>query len=265
LVLTPKLELKRRLSQFQIQVGKARIPRVLLGTSPFIGAGQFGSRAEKYYKKFQHVENIVKVVRVAVDFGVLGVQVLPSPKVFEAISWVEAEVKDKLTIVGTVGLHDAVEEIKRFSEFKTVALLIHGNITDRKNTKLVSELLNQIHASNRLAGLVSHRPYATLKWLQKTDLTADVDLLMLPFNKLGMFMDAEPAVLAHEILHLNKPVIGKKTLAAGYLTPRDAFRFIAENKCITMVAVGVASVEEAKETFAAAASLLCKEESGSKP
>jgi len=158
--------------------------------------------------------------------------------------------------LGTVGLHDAQEEIKRFAEFKTVALLLHGAITDSKNTKRISELLNRIHASNCLAGLVSHRPYMMLQWLQKAGLTADVDLLMLPFNKLGMFMDAKPAVLVQEMARVNKPVIGKKVLAAGYLTPKDAFRFIAENKRINMIAVGIASIREAEETFTAAATLL---------
>jgi hypothetical protein len=31
-----------------------QIPRVLLGTSPFLGAGQFGSRAPEYFERFQN-------------------------------------------------------------------------------------------------------------------------------------------------------------------------------------------------------------------
>ncbi len=252
MALTSRLELKRKLSQFQIQIGKARIPRILLGTSPFLAAGQFGKRAIAYYQKFQQPENIAEVMRAAIDFGVLGVQVLPAPKVFEAIRIVESEIGGKLTLIGTVGLHHALEEIKIFGEFNTVAMLLHGSLTDSKNVKLISELLNKIHASNCLAGLVSHHPLVMLRWLSKVDLSADVDLLMLPFNKLGMFMDAEPALLAEEIMRIGKPVIAKKVLAAGYLSPKDAFRFIAQNKCISIVAVGIASVKEAKETFSTA-------------
>ena len=59
--------LKRLVSQLQLRVGKARIPRILLGTSPFIGAGQFGIRAQFYYEHFyQNPGNIVKIVIKAV-------------------------------------------------------------------------------------------------------------------------------------------------------------------------------------------------------
>jgi len=256
LVLAPRLELRRKVSQLQIQIGKTRIPRVLLGTSPFLGAGQFGKRALRYYQKFQRPRNIAQIIRAAIDLGVLGVQVLPASKVFEAIQIVESEIGSKLTLVGTVGLRDISEEIRVFGKFKTAAMLLHGGVTDCYNHKLVSELLNKIHTSNCLAGLVSHHPLATLRWIQKKDLTADVDLLMLPFNKLGMFMDAKPALIAKEIIRVGKPVIGKKVLAAGYLSPKDAFRFIAKSNCISAVAVGIASVKEAEETFTTAASTL---------
>ncbi|MFQ6074099.1 MAG: hypothetical protein ACE5KC_02655, partial [Candidatus Bathyarchaeia archaeon] len=70
----PRLSPKRLVAQFQLQVGKAKIPRILLGTSPFIGSGQFGSRAASYYEHFYgHPENIAKIILAAVDLGVTGV------------------------------------------------------------------------------------------------------------------------------------------------------------------------------------------------
>ena len=35
-----------------ISVKGKKLPRVLLGTSPFLGAGQFGVKAYEYYKAF---------------------------------------------------------------------------------------------------------------------------------------------------------------------------------------------------------------------
>lgn len=90
-----------------------------------------------------------------------------------------------------------------------------------------------------------------LNWLLKTDF--DIDLLMFPFNKLGMFMDADPVKVAEAIKRLGKPIIGKKVLAAGCLPPKDALTYVAQSGCIDIVALGVASEQEAKETFTAAA------------
>jgi hypothetical protein len=238
--------------QLQLQVGKARIPRILLGTSPFIEGGQFGSRAQIYYEHFYRKPgNIVKIVLKAVDLGVMGVQALPFRPVFRALKAVERELKERLTIVGTIGPDDPMNNIHDFQAFNTVAMLPHGEITDRRNSREILELLNNIHAAGYLAGLVTHEPLSTLNWLLKTDL--DIDLLMIPFNKLGIFMDADPMRIAEVIKRLGKPVIGKKVLAAGYLPPKDALTYVAQSGCIDIVALGVASEQEAKETFTAAA------------
>ena len=244
----PRLSPKRLLAQFQLQVGKAKIPRILLGTSPFIGSGQFGSRAALYYEHFYgHPENIAKIILAAVDLGVTGVQVLPFPPIFSALKAVEREIKQRLTIVGTVGPDDPLGNIHAFQRFNTVAMLVHGQITDRRDKRKILELLNEIHAVNRLAGLATHEPFSTLKWLAKTNL--DVDLLMLPFNRIGMFMDASPAKVAEAVRRFGKPVIGKKVLAAGYLSPKDALAYVGQVGCLDVVALGVASEEEVKETF----------------
>jgi len=252
LLVRPEHAPKYLVSQLQLQVGKARIPRILLGTSPFIGAGQFGSRAKFYYEHFyQKPKNIVKIVLKAVDLGVTGVQVLPFRPIFRALKAVERELKERLTLVGTIGSDEPLSNIQAFQAFNTVAMLIHGEITDTRNSREILELLEKVHAAGCLAGLVTHEPLSTLNWLLKTDL--DFDLLMVPFNKLGMFMDADPVKVGELIKRLGKPVIGKKTLAAGYISPQDALTYVAQSGCISIVALGIASEREAKETFTAAA------------
>ncbi len=238
--------------QLQIQVGKARIPRIRLGTSPFIGAGQFGSRAASYYAHFyENPENMVKIMLKAADLGVTGVQVLSYPRIFEAVKAAERELEERLTVVGTVGPSDPLGNIQALQNFKTVAILLHGSITDKRNLREISGLLDEARAANCPVGVATHQPLSTLKWLLETKL--DIDLVMLPVNRLGMFMDAEPPKIAEAIGRLHKPVIGKKVLAAGYLNPQDALNYVALLRCVDAVALGVASEREAEETLIAAA------------
>jgi len=252
LLFRPKLAPKHLISQLQLQIGKARIPRVLLGTSPFIGSGQFGSRAALYHSHFyRNPQNIVEIILKAVDLGVMGIQALAFRPIFSALKAVEREVKERLTIVGTIGPDDPLSDIREFEGSNTVAMLLHGEITDSRDLRRISGLLNNVHAAGCLAGLATHKPFSTLNWLLKVGL--DIDLLMLPFNKLGMFMDADPMRVAGAIKRLGKPVIGKKVLAAGYLSPQEALDYVVQMGCVDLVALGVASEREVEETFTAAA------------
>jgi hypothetical protein len=51
------------------------------------------------------------------------------------------------------------------------------------------------------------------------------------------------------VLELDKTIIGKKLLAAGIMTPQDAFEYLKTLDYVDMVAVGIASEKEAQETF----------------
>ncbi len=53
-----------------------------------------------------------------------------------------------------------------------------------------------------------------------------------------------------EMIHeLGKTVIAKKVLAAGIMTPDDAFDYLKKLDYVDMVALGIASEDEAEETF----------------
>jgi hypothetical protein len=201
-----KTKLREEALQLQLQVGKARIPRILLGTSPFIGAGQFGVRAPVYYDKFfRRPENIARIMRRALEFGVCGIQALPYPPVFQAVKEVEKDFKGDIAVVGTVSAEDPLFDIQRFQDFNTAAMVLHGEISDGKDRSLISKLLDEIRSTGCLAGLATHSPLSTLNWLLESKL--DFDIIMLPFNKLGAFMDADPKQIAQALSRLHKPAI----------------------------------------------------------
>jgi len=63
-----------------------RVPAVMSGTSPFIGAGQFCSRAGDYYERFyREPKNIVDVMLEAVCCGVASVVCTISLELWETV------------------------------------------------------------------------------------------------------------------------------------------------------------------------------------
>ena len=247
--LTQKLAPRQK--TLQLQVGRTRIPRILLGTSPFIGAGQFGARAAQYYSLFgENPTEISKMICRAFGIGFTGIQALSHPSIYEAIKLAEENLEERIIVIGTVGPEEPSADIKNLQDFETEAMLLHGQITDERNIERISKLLEEIRLSGCLAGLATHSPYSTLMWLLGAKL--DFDILMMPFNRLGMFMDADPLKIVEVVKKIDKPIIGKKILAAGRLQVSDALNYVVEQNCIDIVALGVASEREAEETFEAA-------------
>lgn len=239
----------------QFKIKNKNLPRTLLGTSPFIGAAQFGHRARLYQLDlYNKPENILKIIRKSYNLGVKGVQLIPYPPVVDAVKWAQEEGCD-LSIIGTVRQDNELEDIKLLSDMDADVMALHANITDSYNWKVISKYLKLITEQDSIAGLVTHFPFQTTEKVLESPILDLFDIYMIPLNKLGylmdtdVFMEKERAQLADLIEKINKKVIIKKTLAAGILTPEDAFNFLKTVNYADLIAVGVASEAEAEETF----------------
>lgn len=238
------------------------LPRTLLGTSPFIGASQFGHRARLYrLDLYNQPENILKVIKKSYELGVRGIQLIPYPPIVEAIKWAREE-GCQLDIVGTVRPDKEKEDIKLLSELDASAMLLHAVVTDGGNWDVIANHLISINDENSIPGLVTHVPFRTTKKLLKSPVLDLFNIYMIPVNKLGylmdtdVYMDKERAELDDLIKNLNKTIILKKTLAAGILTPDDAFNYLKTVDYADLITIGIASEAEAVETF----NLLAKKE-----
>lgn len=238
-----------------IPVCGQKIPRKLLGTSPFIAAGQFGHRARLYQLDlYNQPKNILKIIRKSYQLGVTGIQVIPYPPVVEAIKWAGDE-GCKLEIVGTVRPDRVQEDIKLLSEMESGAMLLHAMITDRCEWDSMVKHLKSIEEENAVPGLVTHTPFRTTRKLIDSPVHDFFHLYMVPLNKIGylmdtdVFMEQERAEFRYLIKKLDKRVIAKKTLAAGIIAPDDAFNFIKTLDYADAITVGIASEAEAVETF----------------
>lgn len=240
----------------QIEIGGRSLPRKLLGTSPFIAAGQFGHRARLYQLDlYNQPENIFKVIKKSYDLGVRGIQLIPYPPVLDAYGLAQEE-GIELSIIGTVRPGEETRDIKLFSRLDADAMLLHGAITDGCNWDVISGHLETIKNEGSIPGIATHQPFGTTAKLIESPVLDLFDIYMIPVNKVGYLMDTEFFLekqrneFSELINKVNKKVIVKKTLAAGVLNPEDAFDFLKTVDYADMITVGIAYENEAEETFA---------------
>jgi hypothetical protein len=238
-----------------IKVSNRDIPRTLLGSSPFVAAPQFGHRARLYQLDFyNNPENIVKIIQKSFDMGVKGFHVMPEPPVIEAIKLAQ-DIGIKMDIVGTVLPKTEDENIELFSDLGAVSVMLHGNITDSADWDFIEEKLLKVREIDAVSGLVTHSPFKTTSSLLESNILDLFDIYSVPVNKLGYLMDCDVyneqirAVLDRMMGELNKTIMVRNVLAAGVLQPKEAFNYLKTVDFADIVALGIASVDEAHETF----------------
>ena len=232
-----------------------KIPKTLLGTSPFIGAAQFGHRARLYQLDlYQKPENMARIIKKSYQLGVRGIQLLPYPNLIKALKMSQ---KDGcyMEIIGTILPEQEEKDINLLAGLEARAMLLHAETTDRADWNFIAEKLESITDSGAISGLVTHKPFSTTRKLLKSSIKKLFQLYMIPINRLGYLMDCdthgpdERSELRRLIQKLNKKIIAKKLLAAGVMTPEDAFNYLKTLDYVDMIAVGIASEDEAQDTF----------------
>jgi len=238
-----------------IRVSNQDIPRTLLGSSPFVAAPQFGHRARLYQLDFyNNPENIVKIIEKSFEMGVKGIHVMPEPPVIKAIKLAE-DVGIKMDVVGTLMPETEDEDIEIFSDLGAVSVMLHGTITDSADWDFIEEKLLKIKELGFVSGLVTHSPFKTTPSLLESSILDLFDIYSIPVNKLGYIMDCDVyneqvrAKLDSMMDELNKTILVRNVLAAGVLTPEEAFKYLKTVDFADIVALGIASVDEANETF----------------
>jgi hypothetical protein len=223
------------------------VPAVMLGTSPFIGAGQFGRKAEFYYNHFfLQPENITAVVADAIELGVNAVQVIGYPRVLEAVQEAAKKTNTELFLVGTVGLGSIEREIEIMLQAGAQGVVIHGSLADR-DMPFARLHLAALRERGLVTGIATHRPGMTIPRVEEME---EVEIILCPFNKAGRFMEPSEASTLQAIERSSKQIIAIKPLAAGRVSPQEGLSYLADK--VAGFAVGIGSKEEAGQTFAAA-------------
>ncbi len=224
------------------------IPSVSLGTSPFIGAGQFGPRAGEYYKQFYlNPMNIVAIIKKSTELGIPAVQALAYDKIIKAIVHAQIELGLKLSTTVTIGVQNWKKELEEVKIIDPAIVFIHARITDLRNFGILKNMIQMIEAKGMIPGCATHNPVRTIPFIEDSGL--DIKCYLAPANTTGLLLGEEPERLVELLKNINRTVIAKKVLAAGSVGPEEAFSFVSKLKNVEGITVGIASVEEACETF----------------
>ena len=135
-----------------------------------------------------------------------------------------------------------------------MGVVTHAEITDNRNQKVLEKIFKLIHQTGKPAGFVTHHPFKILGWINRLNL--DFEIVMVPLNMVGAFMDSKPEELVKILVEMDKFVVAKKVLAAGSLNPKLALKYVAGLGCVDAVAIGVSFEVEVEETFTHAKNFL---------
>jgi hypothetical protein len=233
-------------------VDGVKFPRVLLGSSPFIGAGQFGDRAYRYYRDFyEKPENITQIVAECIVNGCNAVHVIAYPVVVRAVGRAIEETGVECFVFGTVGIRDVRREVEDLLGIGARCVVTHAAMTDW-NLARACRVLDIILSmdSSLITGVATHYPLAIYRSALNYD---NIRIVLLPLNKIGEFMNARVEDVLEAVRVLRNGginVIAMKSLAAGLLNPFEAFEFLS--RYVDGVAVGMVNSREVRETLLAA-------------
>jgi hypothetical protein len=220
-------------------------PRVMIGTSPFIGASQFGDRSYFYLSHFyENPSNMVKILVDAAMEGCNAVQAIAYPRILSSIKEAERVSGREFFILGSAGVGSLEDEVSSLLSSGAKCIVSHGSYADREQS------VERLRAEIR--GIATHLPGITIP---KVLSDPEVDVILAPINKNGKFMrpSREESLDAIEkARERGKKVIAMKPLAAGQLKPDKAFSWLSGR--VDGIAFGIASKEEMKACLDAAES-----------
>lgn len=231
------------------QVGDVRFPRLLFGTSPFIGAGQFGGRSMRYYLDFYlNPQNITRLYLKAISKGLNAIHILSDPVIAKAIDNAVRSSKIKSFILATINVRNLEEELSLCEMVKADSIIIHGSYTDLMEERL-SHILRAVKRkfNDIPTGIATHLPGKVIPRILKL---REVDIILAPINLRGEFMEPNMDSTLRAISEsrrMGKKVLAMKSLAAGKLDPKEAFEYIADK--VDGVTVGITSPEELDEVI----------------
>jgi hypothetical protein len=239
----------------EVDFGSKRLPLLLFGTSPFMGAGQFGLKGREWYQYFfHHPERMSELFDSFCEQGFPGVHVVGYPTIIEAVRLSKVNYPLKTAVSLLPDNWD--ENLELVANLEPEIVFIHGVMTDNYIHKYAEALLSCFQAirdHNAFPGLATHNPYQTLVALQASSnpLYQESFGLLLPINLTGWGMGGSPKEIINLLQKMDEyPIMAMKTLAAGRILPEEALKFVFEVPQIRIAAIGMTNKKEVAQIAA---------------
>lgn len=230
-----------------LQIGKLKFPKVLFGSSPFFGAGQFKERSMIYHNKFYlNPPNITQLYQESILRGLNAIHVPNDKVIIHAIAEAKRSTSVDNFVLATVEGRNLHEELNLCEWIEAQSVIIHGSFTDDMLGNLTDVLrIIKKRFNNIPTGIATHSPGNIIPKVLGIN---EVNIILTPINSIGKFMlpntDSTLTAIA-EARETGKKIIAMKVLAAGMLRPMKAFDYIVDK--VDGVIVGITSTQELYE------------------
>ncbi len=200
----------------------SNLPELMLGTSPFIGAGQFGPKSLDYRRQFfDNPDNMTRLFVHSASLGVRAVQIIGYQPLVAALMKAE-EISGDFFVAVTVPRGDFASNLDLVSPLEPEFVSVHAQFCDGNDSRL-NEWIDMIRDAGARPAASTHSPGSTIPLLDELAFEA----YLAPVNTVGYGMepDIESTLMALE--RTRKKVFAIKPLAAGKLSPeKSVFEYI---------------------------------------
>ena len=243
----------------EVGIEGRRFSRVLLGHNPFLGYSYYSqARAKEYEARFADQTRIEEVIRAALEAGARGMVLSFDHPRQEMIVSALAQACDAVGVqiptfaILNPGFEQQTGLLRRAN---AQVGLLHGQVTDklyRPETRDFAPEFADHMARMRDLGLVpgasTHNAGETVPAMAGHD----VSVINAPVNLLGWHMRPSREEALAALAATDKTVLAMKPLAMARIPPEEGMAYTLGRPEADLVVVGLASPEEARETFEAA-------------
>jgi len=110
------------------------LPKLMLGTSPFIGAGQFGSKSLDYRRRFfENPDNMTRLFLHSASLGVRAVQLVGYRPLVEALMKAQ-ELAGDFFVAVTIPRGDFATNLDFISPLEPEFVSVHAQFCDQNDS-----------------------------------------------------------------------------------------------------------------------------------
>jgi len=240
-------------------IGGIEMSRLMIGSNTFHGFSHFSAARDQWLREHFTDERIYEVMAYCAEQGLNCTVALQRKDYADIMDEVERNTGVKIHYIATPAgqtLEDLKKGVREAADLGCEFCFPHTSWTDARivaaENKIIEapEALAYIRECGMIPGWSTHRPEAvTLSDRNGYDCESYIQI----FNAVGFLCAVETDWTANVIRNTPKPVISIKPLGSGRVMPPTGLNFVYSHiKPIDTVAIGMMSVQEAKEDIAIA-------------